>query len=587
MENFQEGLSLKQKWKISKYSYAEAFTQSQLDMAGSGQTKILEKMQRNTKYMKSQNLGMKFAMILYLGGLIFLPLITFNQIDKVSSTMNQEWVILIGSLSIGIYFALQTIYTIIFGIFFTSSLLSGEVFTWFRTLPLGKKDLQHIGFLTFLRGIDVEVIIIILALPVGILFSTNNLLLTLISLLLSFANVFFSVSLLLILGKKIHNVLQVKNSNSKKATFIRVMVLLSYVFMTSIIGIILQLSLQYLLEIFSDPLLTSEQISIVNLILPVIPFPFAQGYILISLYVDSSGFQNPALLMGFLGFLFFLTIIRKTFRKGNNLILESIQSRHEIFEGTQSIATLKDVSILILPPVNAFFKKDKKLATRDIQMMMLMVMPVMLPIIGVLTMGMTGLPDFEVIQMMLIINSLYLIMGGIMVSMGTISVETSGATILASLPVIIRDQAKAKMRWLFILVPLSGVIQIVFVIGNSYFTLITGAVLMITPFGIIIAIATLELKVFFFGKLKYKYVLEEVIIRRKILKWVGIFIFDIIAYSLLIIPLLIYLSPIHPVQRHEALQNMAMIYIPAMVICGTAIYYIFNRMFPKHLQSAE
>ena len=379
MENFQERLSLKQKWKISKYSYSEAFTQSQLDMAGSGQTKILEKMKRNTKYMKSQNIGMKFVMVLYLGGLVFLPLITFNQINKANSTMNQEWVILIGSISIGLYFALQTIYTIIFGIFFASSLLSGEVFTWFRTLPLDQKDLQHIGFLTFLRGIDVEVITITLALPVGVIISTQDLLLALISLFLSFGNVLFSVSLLLILGKKIHNVLQVRNTNSKKATIIRMVVLLSYVFMTSVIGITLQLSLQYMMNIYSTPLLTLDQIRIANLILAVIPFPFAEGYILITLYVDSSGFQNPILLMGLVGLVGFLTIIRKTFKKGNNLILESIQPKHETFEGTQPLATLDDVNISILSPVNAFFKKDKQLATRDIQMMMLIVMPILLP----------------------------------------------------------------------------------------------------------------------------------------------------------------------------------------------------------------
>lgn len=42
---------LKQLWKISKYSYREVFLDSQLNMAGSQQSRVLEQMEKNQHYM--------------------------------------------------------------------------------------------------------------------------------------------------------------------------------------------------------------------------------------------------------------------------------------------------------------------------------------------------------------------------------------------------------------------------------------------------------------------------------------------------------------------------------------------------------
>ena len=55
---------------ISKYAYKEAFLQGQLDQAGSQLSSIMEKMEKNTKYLRNQNIAMKTMMTIYVSLLV-------------------------------------------------------------------------------------------------------------------------------------------------------------------------------------------------------------------------------------------------------------------------------------------------------------------------------------------------------------------------------------------------------------------------------------------------------------------------------------------------------------------------------------
>ena len=166
----------------------------------------------------------------------------------------------------------------------------------------------------------------------------------------------------------------------------------------------------------------------------------------------------------------------------------------------------------------------------------------------------------------------------LMVGFGALSVESSGATILASLPIIRRNQAKAKIRWVIILLPLSTIVQVLFFVTKSYFLDITIIFLLLLPLSICIGIGTVELKVIMFGKLKYKYVLEEVNLRLKYVKWAAIFIIDLLFWVVMLIPLMIFA----PDENSIDLRGFVIVFGIIDVILGISVYIIFNKMFPKH-----
>ena len=159
----------RQLYKISKYAYNEAFEQSQLDMAGSQQAKIMEKMAKNKKYMKIQSIAMKIMVGIFIAIMIVIPIQAFDYITQAMAegVISTNHLIFAGSLTISVTFLIQILYLIMFGMFFASSLLSGEYLKWLSTLPIARKDMRKITMMTFFRGMDVQFVALLIVLSLG------------------------------------------------------------------------------------------------------------------------------------------------------------------------------------------------------------------------------------------------------------------------------------------------------------------------------------------------------------------------------------------------------------------------------------
>ncbi|MHA1584640.1 MAG: hypothetical protein ACTSVU_04125 [Promethearchaeota archaeon] len=574
-----ENLSTKQLWKISKYIYREAFMQSQLEMAASNQAKLLSKMKKNRKYMTTQNIALKVVMVIYLGMMGFMPLMVFSRIGEIMKSGNYslDWIIFIGSMILGLFFLIQLILLLTFGMFFASSLLSGESFKWMSTLPIGKRNVQKLVMFTFFRGINVEVITLLLAFPIGTALGTQNIILTLIALVVSCMNILFSFSLLIIVGEKIKQILRNNDINSWKTKIARISVMVGYTIFSVVIGYSIQFAMTILEPLFTNQTIANNIVSTLNTVFTFIPFPFNGSYLLIDGFLGFKDISNIQLFGIALGLLLFIFLIRRTYHKALSLLSDILKP------ATKNTANLKetnkmDVKIDILPPKDAFFKKDKDMATRDLQLMMMIIMPLLLPIIGFVSISFSmDIGGEEGIFPLLMINTIYLLMAGAMVILGVLNVETTGGSVLASLPIVIRDQAKAKLRWIFLLVPLSTLVQILFFINNSSFLEYLIISIIIMPIGILIGVFILLLKVRMFGKLKYKYVLEDINLQSKSLKWTAIIIILIIIFTVTIIPLGIFVIG----NYDNPLINIAEIYLPVELVSAIILYSIFNKMFPK------
>ncbi|MHA1520910.1 MAG: hypothetical protein ACTSRK_12070 [Promethearchaeota archaeon] len=110
-------ITSKELYKISNYSYNEAFLESTLQMAGSNQSQIMEKMNKNSKYIKNQRIAMKVIMSIYLIIMILVPIQSFVVLKEASGEVALEQLLLASSGMFGIFFFMQSFYLLMFGLF--------------------------------------------------------------------------------------------------------------------------------------------------------------------------------------------------------------------------------------------------------------------------------------------------------------------------------------------------------------------------------------------------------------------------------------------------------------------------------------
>jgi len=573
-----------QLWKIAKYSYQEAFIDSEIQMAGSNQAKLLEQMEKNKNYMKAQGIAMKIVVMLYIFGMIFIPIQAFTLINQASNAgISPKWVLFAGTITLGIFSLMQVLYLVMFGLFFTSSLLSGEALQWLATLPFSQKDLQKIGLLTFFKGIDAQTIALFLTLPIGVAVGSQSLGLTLLAIPLSLANLVVSFSFLVIIGERVERVLFSTEQNTRRNTAMRLLVMVGYSVVTLVVAFGLQYAFGTIGKFYSMGGQSASSPELLNAILPIIPFPFNSAFILMAARLSQ---PMPVIqwITTMIGVGLFALLVKGSYTRALGC-LAHITKKKKIVLPTAEISPtqIEDIQLLVTGPVDAFFHKDRHAATRYIQMLMMIIMPLILPAISYLSVGFAAgdeIPAGEMIYMTLSLNSLYVIMSAAMIIWGVLNAESTGASILGSLPILVRDQAKAKIRWLFLLLPIATLLPSVFDIGSPVFLTSLAVNLILIPIGPITGILILELKCALFGKLRYKYVLEEVNIAGKTLKWILIFVITTFIYIGVFVGSIACFIGDPEITPH-ALSRFALIFLAGEAIATIIVWGIFNRMFPK------
>jgi len=141
------------------------------------------------------------------------------------------------------------------------------------------------------------------------------------------------------------------------------------------------------------------------------------------------------------------------------------------------------------------------------------------------------------------------------------------------LPIIPRDQAKAKLILMFVFQTITALAPSLMYIGrtvflNSIFTALLGL-----PFVLLFLFMMFELRVYLFGKSKNYYVVEEVFPEKKILKWTFIFIAGYSLYFIILsLAFFIYL-----------IEGVIIMFASLCIIVGvgfTIAFLIINKMFP-------
>jgi len=515
-------------YKLAKFTNLEIVMEAQVQSSGANQARVMEKYKKNKGSIKQQAFAMKAVFAVMLLFVAMLPIRTYFQVSDMLSNplVIPNSVLLPGSILFGSFNLMQMIYLIMLGMFAIGAMMSGDAFRWYETLPLSKKRLRKLGFMTVFRNLDVGLITMMLAFPIIMFAISLNITLALVALMISVINVMFSFSVLVLIAGRISSVLKISEAGSKKATLIRIFAMLSYMVVIFSASILVQWITSSAGAFFD--LMTSLEIPlIVNIIVSLIPFPFSSGY-LITMSMEPTGFAPILWVSALFGVGFSILLTFFTYKKALKA-MRSVTSSASI-EAKQSSSSKKisekPIVVLIEPrtPIKAYIRKDLSTATRDIQTFMFVIMPLILPLMILVpilitptNLGESFLDDYGI---MWIFITMYQPMISMMLTSGFLNMEDTGASILSSLPIRTRNQAKAKLLLLGSIQTISFFLPIFLFIGNPDFLSYLWTFISFYPVILTLLIAMFQMKIRFFGRMRYKFVVEEFNPEKKVTKWI-------------------------------------------------------------------
>ncbi|MFX1313139.1 MAG: CPBP family intramembrane glutamic endopeptidase, partial [Promethearchaeota archaeon] len=560
-------------YKISKFSCYEILMEGQIASAGAHQAKLIEKFKKNKNYIKHQFLTLKSVFSFLFTFFPLLPLVMYFQvIHNPEQVYTPNTIAFVSSFIFGIFFAIILLYMIMFGLVSTSSFMSGNSFKWLQTLPLSKKDLKKIGFMTIFRNLDIPLIVLIFSSPIIMLIATQNFLIFFTMLIVSFLNTVFCFSILVIIGEKLSFLFSESKGKSKKVNIVRILTMLSYFIIAFASGFIVTWgfnSVETLLTTFA----TREPSDMMNIIFSLIPYPFAPGYLI---SISTMPNQVPLGIIGstIIGVVLFALITLTLFRTAQRALRSTISAEIKVEKVEE-----KEIEVEIVQgsPIKAYLKKDLISTTRDLQSFMFIFFPIFYPLIMILTMqgpiNMAGTSIESILILWSIVLAVYLFIPPMLI-VGFLNIEESGSSTLASLPIISREQAKAKI---ILMLSIQG---ISILISSIALTILTNSIIILLLFLVSLPIAwtlllfMFEMKIRLFGKLKYKYILEELNKEHKVAKWILMVLSEFGLFIVIFITsyILFQISGI----------ITALIVLGIIGIIGTlSLIFIFTRMFPK------
>jgi hypothetical protein len=564
-------------YRIAKYASNEILLEENLENTGTGSSIFLENYGKNKKSLKFQIILMKIFYAFLFGILPILPLVAFFKLIAYLEILNFNVLIFVGSIIFSVFFLLQLLNLLLMGMINVTTIMTGRIFHWFETLPISSKKFQNLGFFTIFRSLDIPLIAFFSIFPTTMLIGTSDVLLFLVCIGISFLNIIFSFSIMIIVGKSLTKIINFNKGNSKKALLIRAINLLGFLLITLGSVYVVQWAFGYIGVIFEELLEFNPEI--LNLILSLVPFPLNLGY-LISIFADPSRVSLLVLINIIIGFILFLIITRFVYLKAKSSLNNVLRADFEDNKMKKLPEEPFKIDVKTRSPITSYIKKDLVTATRDIQTLMVFILPIVISFVFTLAylFGRIGGANLLLIEELIYYWMVLLIFHPIislLLVYGVLNIEQSGESILAALPIIPRDQAKAKLIILFVLQTISVFLPSIIFILDAKFAFIIGMSFLALPFIYLELLIIFLLRISYFGKVDNHYVIEEIFPEKKTQKWAMIFLL-IYAFTFWIISLMRILI-------FFGLLNILILILTIIALVGHIITRIsFNLMFKKY-----
>ena len=568
--------------KLSTYFLAknisyEILIEEQLQLKSEATRRILERFSKKRSSLKLKFVSYKIINSIIFGILPIFPLIAYLELSNffVRESVHIQIAIFTKSLIFQIFFTLQFLDFFLMGLFNLINIMSGEIFEWFKTLPLPKKKLKKLAFFTIIHNFDLPILANIFVFPIIMLFATQNVIIFLISLGTSLLNTIFSITVLIILGEKIAKRIKIQNIKAKKSLLFQLLNTLSYALIIFGSIFIIQMTLSSLVNIMMT-FLNLYNSPLYNLILSLIPFPFNPSY-LISLFSSTSPITFQLWLHSLFGLAIYLFVIYFLYRKSLKSLNNIISLKYK-FNKNNLLEKIGKLKIRIRSVIKTFIRKDLLIVSRNLQTFMSIIMPVIMSFVFMTFFNISFVRGEDLLSGDLYYTWITLLglspVLSAMIVYNLLNMEASGKTIMGTLPIVIRDHAKAKLVIMIVIQSFAALAPIFVYIFHYRFVDIFLTVLATLPFVLIFLVLTFLLRVRIFGKKRYFYVLDEILPENKMSKWILIFFLEYFVYFLLI---LISNYLYYNFNLIVSLLNLFIILLSGMAI----LKVIFDKFFPK------
>ncbi|MHA1669314.1 MAG: hypothetical protein ACTSV5_01920 [Promethearchaeota archaeon] len=512
---------------IAKYASKELIVEEMVLSKGAAKSYYLEKYVHYPIRLKLKVVFTKLFFAITFGILPVLPLLTYLEIINLiaQGSPSIEVVFFIGGLLFSFYFCLQFLNFFIMGMLDTAMIISGKIFEWLETLPIPRKKFLRIEYLTLFRSYDLPIIVLIFAFPITMFIGSQNILIFLVCLVISIVNTVLSFNILLIFGERINRILDINDTSSKKNLVIRLINILSYIFIIISSYVLIQWFFSSV-DTFYTIFTASEYQSIINNILSLIPFPFNSSF-LISLFIAFNQSSLQLWISTLIGFALLIIITywisRKAFKAIERISISKLKAMN-VIKSNQSSQLEVIVKIKSSRPFIAYLRKDLHIITRDLKVFMSIILPILLSFIFVITFGIKNIGAISLIDRGFFQNWMGIltfspVLSGLIVY-GLTNIENFGESILTVLPIIPRNQAKPKLLLIYFIQTCATLAPSLMYIFSPNFIAIFINFLFTLPFAWLFLIMIFILRINFFGKKRPKfYVLEDFSPKNRIYKW--------------------------------------------------------------------
>ncbi|MFX0105037.1 MAG: hypothetical protein ACFE75_06070 [Candidatus Hodarchaeota archaeon] len=563
-------------FSLAKITTHEIIIEEQLENLGVVRYRYFKRYLVSQKSFTRKIVLTKIASAVIFGILPVIPLFAYFQVlDFINEgTIPIDLILFTGSVLFCIYFLLQFFNFFLMAMLNTNKIIGGKIFKWFETLPISREKLRKLVLLTIFRSSDVPLIVIAISLPIVLLIGTQNILIFFVSVVVSILNTIFSLNVLVLFSIRMSKTVDINEISSSKTHTIRLINLIFYIIIIISSIVLIQWSLSSMDSIFAWFANLSLP-SVVILILSMIPFPIAPGYLLSS-FISPTQIPLQIWYNIIIGFILFLILTWFVYNQAKKGIEYSTYSKFR--PAKKNFLTDKLlIKASIKPPVKAYINKDLLTASRDLKSFMSMIMPIILNWFFTFAYYSTNIWGITLLDVSFIFNWLIFVNFNIIISgmivYGLLSVESSGSAILASLPLVPREQAKAKLLLILLIQIITILTPPIMYVGSSKFLYIFLIALGTLPFILLFTFLMFELRVYLFGKTKKTFLIEEVFPKKKVLKWFFIFFIEYVVFnSVYVVELILLLT--------NGVITMLVFSIFILSIGFLITIVIFNLIFP-------
>nr|MDO8115039.1 hypothetical protein [Candidatus Sigynarchaeota archaeon] len=307
-------MNRKKAWQLARVVGNEIFMESTLEMAGSQRARILERYERNIDEARRTSFITKFMTSFLLAFLAIGPAMTLVQAKAMLvNPVASNTVLFVIAISLALYYGMAFFFIMFFKMITLGSFMAGNAFKFLGTLPLSYKEIEQIAMSTYLRINLSEIITIIVSVPVVGLAITGSFMFFVASLAASIMTITLANYAMINIASTIAKHISRAGSASRLVIAIRLLTTMGYVIGVGSISMVLVFSLDYVQTLLITGVVSSD---VMNILLPIIPFPFSGSYISALSLMPLGTVDAIQITMIFTGFAFFALIVFGMARSG-------------------------------------------------------------------------------------------------------------------------------------------------------------------------------------------------------------------------------------------------------------------------------